>query len=74
MCGGAIISDEFPINRGRKLTAKELWADFDTISQFWGFNPSGQPAENNSSSCPTDQNKQPKKGQFLSSIGIITMC
>ncbi|KAL3508126.1 hypothetical protein ACH5RR_033508 [Cinchona calisaya] len=58
MCGGAIISEEFPINRARKLTTKELWAEFDTLSQFWGFDPSGQAAPDTKN---TYNNKQPKK-------------
>nr|AEF59493.1 putative ethylene responsive element binding protein [Gardenia jasminoides] len=57
MCGGAII-DGFPINPGRKLTPKELWAEFDTISPFWGFDPSGQAADSKAS----DKKKHPKKG------------
>ncbi|CAI9771081.1 unnamed protein product [Fraxinus pennsylvanica] len=40
MCGGAIISDEPIINKRGKLTTEELWAEFDTISEFWGFNSS----------------------------------
>ncbi|KAL3505684.1 hypothetical protein ACH5RR_031066 [Cinchona calisaya] len=60
MCGGAIISGELPGNRGRKLSTKELWAEFDTISQFWGFNPSSdQSAENKKTD---DKNKLLKKG------------
>ncbi|XP_059280739.1 ethylene-responsive transcription factor RAP2-3 [Lycium ferocissimum] len=36
MCGGAIISDYEPVgNRGRKLTARDLWAELDPISDFW---------------------------------------
>lgn len=58
MCGGAIISDEFPINLGRKLTPEELRSEFDTISQFWGFNPSALAADNKA----TDDDKHPKKG------------
>ncbi|CDO98826.1 unnamed protein product [Coffea canephora] len=57
MCGGAIISGGSPINPGRKLTPKELWAEFDTISPFWGFDPSGQAADTKA----TDKNKLPKK-------------
>lgn len=70
MCGGAIISDESPINRGRKLTTKELWAEFDTISQLWGFDSSGQAADTKA----TDHKiKQPKKGQY-SAVHSVPWC
>ncbi|KAK3016343.1 hypothetical protein RJ639_005727 [Escallonia herrerae] len=32
MCGGAIISDFVPPQRGRKLTTQDLWSELDTIS------------------------------------------
>ncbi|KAI5650856.1 hypothetical protein M9H77_36861 [Catharanthus roseus] len=69
MCGGAIISDELlpSINGRRKLTTKELWAELDTFSEFWGFDPnstSTQTADNNNSkaSSSSQKNKQLKKG------------
>lgn len=42
MCGGSIISDEPIIKKKGKLTSQELWAQLDTISEFWGFNSSNQ--------------------------------
>nr|XP_043640030.1 ethylene-responsive transcription factor RAP2-3 isoform X2 [Erigeron canadensis] len=41
MCGGAVISDAEPIfNRNRKLTADDLWFEFDTDDIFaWDFKP-----------------------------------
>ncbi|GLT32575.1 hypothetical protein SLA2020_072330 [Shorea laevis] len=41
MCGGAIISDFIAVKRGRKLTASDLWADLDTISDLLGLGGSG---------------------------------
>uniref|UniRef100_A0A5B7B7U3 AP2/ERF domain-containing protein n=1 Tax=Davidia involucrata TaxID=16924 RepID=A0A5B7B7U3_DAVIN len=37
MCGGAIISDFVPVERGRKLTTQDLWSELDTISDLLGF-------------------------------------
>lgn len=36
MCGGAIISDFIipPANRGRRVTARDIWPDFDKFSEF----------------------------------------
>lgn len=42
MCGGAVISDddEPVFNRNRKLTANDLWSEFDTDDLFgWDFKP-----------------------------------
>ncbi|CAI9274911.1 unnamed protein product [Lactuca saligna] len=41
MCGGAIISDADPVfNRDRKLSADDLWSEFDTSDLFgWDFKP-----------------------------------
>lgn len=46
MCGGAIISDFEPLDRSRKLTAEDLWAELDTNQLFLGLNYNG--AKNNS--------------------------
>ncbi|CAH9061565.1 unnamed protein product [Cuscuta epithymum] len=42
MCGGAIISDFDPVTerRRRKVSAQDLWAELDPISQFWAANTS----------------------------------
>lgn len=71
MCGGAIISDELlpPINGRRKLTTNDLWAELDTLSEFWGFKPSTKADagvddddEDNKNKVDTPQkNKQSKK-------------
>ncbi|CAN1281267.1 Ethylene-responsive transcription factor RAP2-3 [Linum perenne] len=37
MCGGAIISDFVDEKSGRRLKAKELWSELDTLSDFIGF-------------------------------------
>ncbi|CAL1397295.1 unnamed protein product [Linum trigynum] len=37
MCGGAIISGYVDEKSGRKLKAKELWSELDTLSDFLGF-------------------------------------
>ncbi|KAJ4722117.1 Ethylene-responsive transcription factor [Melia azedarach] len=42
MCGGAIISDFIDLRRGRKLTAEDLWSEFDTISDLLGLDYSGK--------------------------------
>jgi EREBP-like factor len=34
MCGGAIISDFIPANRSRRLTARDIWPDFDTFAEY----------------------------------------
>lgn len=34
MCGGAIISDFIPADRSRRVTARDLWPDFDTFAEF----------------------------------------
>lgn len=34
MCGGAIISDFIPANRSRRVTARDLWPDFDSFAEF----------------------------------------
>ncbi|KAI3679956.1 hypothetical protein L2E82_50692 [Cichorium intybus] len=41
MCGGAVISDADPVfKRDRKLTADDLWCEFDTSDLFgWDFKP-----------------------------------
>lgn len=41
MCGGAIISDADAVfNRERKLSADDLWSEFDTSDLFgWDFKP-----------------------------------
>ncbi|KAL4570356.1 hypothetical protein LXL04_026008 [Taraxacum kok-saghyz] len=41
MCGGAVISDADPVfERNRKLTADDLWSEFDTSDLFgWDFKP-----------------------------------
>ncbi|CAA2964012.1 ethylene-responsive transcription factor RAP2-3 [Olea europaea subsp. europaea] len=57
MCGGAIISDEPIINKRGKLTTEELWAEFDTISEFWGFNSS-----NGKDLLPINKPKKIKSG------------
>lgn len=41
MCGGAIIPDYEPVgNRCRKITASDLWAELDPISDFWSSSSS----------------------------------
>ncbi|CAI0540090.1 unnamed protein product [Linum tenue] len=37
MCGGAIISGYVDEKSGRRLKAKELWSELDTLSDFLGF-------------------------------------
>ncbi|CAN0855672.1 Ethylene-responsive transcription factor RAP2-3 [Linum grandiflorum] len=37
MCGGAIISGFVDEKSGRRLKAKELWSELDTLSDFIGF-------------------------------------
>ncbi|KVH95109.1 ethylene-responsive transcription factor RAP2-3-like [Cynara cardunculus var. scolymus] len=41
MCGGALISDADPVfNRDRKLTADDLWSEFDASDLYgWDFKP-----------------------------------
>ncbi|KAH9305583.1 hypothetical protein KI387_009987 [Taxus chinensis] len=34
MCGGAIISEFIPTSRSRRVTAKDLWPDFDKFSDY----------------------------------------
>lgn len=34
MCGGAIISDFIPASRSRRVSARDLWPDFDTFAEF----------------------------------------
>lgn len=72
MCGGAIISDELlpPINGRRKLTTNDLWAELDTLSEFWGFKPSTKAEvdvdDDKKKKIDTSQtNKQSKKGRIL---------
>ncbi|KAJ8528794.1 hypothetical protein K7X08_030438 [Anisodus acutangulus] len=41
MCGGAIISDYEPVGiRCRKLSARDLWAELDPISDYWSSSSS----------------------------------
>ncbi|KAF5753633.1 putative transcription factor AP2-EREBP family [Helianthus annuus] len=46
MCGGAVISDADPVFKlDRKLTANDLWSEFDTFDCFgWDFRPQTQPS------------------------------
>lgn len=41
MCGGAVISDADPLfNQRRKLTANDLWSEFNTSDLFgWDIKP-----------------------------------
>ncbi|KAL2470306.1 Ethylene-responsive transcription factor RAP2-3 [Abeliophyllum distichum] len=77
MCGGAIISDEPIINKKGKLTTQELWAEFDTISEFWGFNspyakdlqPNNKPKKLNKGTVTNDKadeknSRRPRKNMY----------
>nr|QBZ39627.1 ethylene-responsive element binding protein [Santalum album] len=59
MCGGAIISDYDPGNRGRKLTTEELWSELDAFSDFFSFDPTGV----NDFSCHKLSSKQEQLSQ-----------
>lgn len=86
MCGGAIISDELspPINGRRKLSTNDLWAELDTLSEFWGFKPSTKAEvdvdvdDDKKKQIHTSQtNKQSKKGRILFFsffLCLITWC
>lgn len=43
MCGGAIISEFIPSSRSRRVTAKDLWPDFDKFSEY--INGGNKPSE-----------------------------
>ncbi|CAK9145609.1 unnamed protein product [Ilex paraguariensis] len=58
MCGGAIISDDVPIQRGRKLANHDLRDALDTISELGGFNYSGDKDHSNQSDNMATLKKQ----------------
>jgi len=53
MCGGAIISDFIPANRSRRITARDLWPDFDTFAEL--FNNGGAVSESFNKSGSFDE-------------------
>ncbi|XP_057772324.1 ethylene-responsive transcription factor RAP2-3-like [Salvia miltiorrhiza] len=63
MCGGSIISDEPIIKKRGKLSPQELWAQLDTISEFWGFDSSNDvPNQPKHSSIKKEKYKKIEKG------------
>ncbi|XP_070015056.1 ethylene-responsive transcription factor RAP2-3-like [Nicotiana sylvestris] len=62
MCGGAIISDYEPVgNRCRKITARDLWAELDPISDFWSSSSSSIAGKSDSVQSPTQSYNKPQK-------------
>ncbi|KAK3027719.1 hypothetical protein RJ639_042459 [Escallonia herrerae] len=53
MCGGAIISDFVPPQRGRKLTTQDLWSELDTVSGH-SFGPDPSSVAKHHSILPAD--------------------
>ncbi|GLT45716.1 hypothetical protein SLA2020_195290 [Shorea laevis] len=58
MCGGAIISDFIAVKRGRNVTAKDLWADIDTMSDLLGL---GSCVDNSSEKVENKAAPKPKQ-------------
>ncbi|XP_051125175.1 ethylene-responsive transcription factor RAP2-3-like [Andrographis paniculata] len=58
MCGGSIISDGPLAKRRGKLTKQELWAELDTISQFWRFDCSDNGNKNRTNQNPHPSSKK----------------